>query len=80
MYSTFLFIVIIIIVIIIIVIINLAFLLKEIFVKCGADRLSTPFTWPCLEELDLSYNGIEHLDDSIVSNVHYAVLPLVVLQ
>ena len=40
---------------------------QEVFVKCGADRLSTPFTWPCLEKIDLSYNSIGQLDDSIVS-------------
>lgn len=39
--------------------------LNEVLVHCGGDQLNAPFAWPHLEYVDLSYNGIGLLDDSV---------------
>lgn len=39
--------------------------LNEVFVHCGGDQLNAPFAWPHLENVDFSFNGIEHLDNSV---------------
>ncbi|XP_048579714.1 serine/threonine-protein kinase 11-interacting protein isoform X3 [Nematostella vectensis] len=39
--------------------------LSEVFVSCGGDLTSSPFLWSELREANLSYNGIEQLDESL---------------
>ncbi|XP_031549947.1 serine/threonine-protein kinase 11-interacting protein-like [Actinia tenebrosa] len=42
-----------------------AFALNEIFICCGGDLSSTNVAWQHLREVNLSYNSIDHLDDSV---------------
>ncbi|XP_022800484.1 serine/threonine-protein kinase 11-interacting protein-like [Stylophora pistillata] len=39
--------------------------LNEVFDRCGGDLSTAPSAWPQLKNVDLSYNGIVQVDDSV---------------